>query len=766
MESRAALGLARAVVVACAAAFGAVMGPGCHRSPREGAAAQSSATSGRPQPENEEDLAVDLLQKISWCDVFHRGELLDFGSAGTDGRYGFGMSQPSEVTHVTREGASWARVSGRTVSQSFYTDHPSPVFVAGRIRGLTARSASVRIDARPFGTLPLGGGESDIVSTRVSTEPLEPGNHVLTLQFHGGARGQPFVDIDWLRVGEPDEDPSTFAPPVLRDLVVNETIGGHPRRAIALRAPGNVRCGLFVREGMALRVGLGFAGQGSGEAEIRILEPNQNPVVVHSSLVSSKESSPDIRIPLDSFAGKLAYAEFAAKRSAAGGRVLFGDPVITAHRASAPPRPKTSIVILVVLASADRTHLPPYAEVPALAALTNVAGSSVVFRHHRTTTTVASGSMASLVTGLPPELHTVMDSGARLPERCATMAAVAREGRIATAMFTASPTSFEAFGFGRGWDKFEMFSPVSGVGSRSALVDSTKWIESRLQENGDARMLVLVHSRGGHPPWTATAEEMRNLPPADYLGPIETRRGAQVLNRARGKHPRMRLTTGDRERIEGFYQLALVLEDQSLGALIATLRRLGAWDSTLLVVTSDVAMGGPSRIPFAEGEKLDDDYLELPLIVHFPGGRYAGKAIDSPTTSLDLMSTVLTALDLRLPDQVKSQDLYEVAAQPERFVPRIQFAALGKEYVTRFGDFVLRGENPKQPSLCQSSPALSCTNAPSPALALVANALWRETYAHYHGTEFEKATAAREPATLDPDTLAGLIVWGNQENRP
>jgi arylsulfatase A-like enzyme len=745
----------------------ALTGAGCcKKSPDPGASTNASPVLPVPgAPETEE--VVDVLHDVARCDVYHRGAFLDFGSPSSESRFGYSLGPPGDVTNVTREGSTWAQAFGRSLSQIFYTDHASPVFVAARVRGVASRQVTVRIDGHNWGTLVLNRTASEVVSTKVSTEPLEAGTHTLTLQFHGVARNQPFVELDWLRVGEPDEDPSTFAPPTDRDLAIDAVIGSRPRRAVALRAPGSLRCGLAVREGMVLQTSLGYLGPGVGEGLVRIVEPGREPVVIHAATVGGEhEQSAEVNVPLDAYSSKLVSLELVSKKSSPGGRVLFGEPSVSMRRATVPPRTPARAVILVVLSSADRAHLPPYADVPALAALTNLASSSVVFRHHRGITTVGSGVMAPMPTGRPPQAHAVMDAAARLPARFVTLATVAHDGRVASGMFTGNPTSFEAFGFNRGWDKFESFSPVSGVDTRAPLIDGARWIETHLQESKDERVLAVVHSRGGHPPWTATAEEIRSLPPADYSGPVEARRAGQVLARARGRRPHWRLTNSDRERLEGFYALALISEDQNLGALIANLRKLGVWDSTLLMITSDVAMGGPSRVPFGDGERLEEDLLDLPLIIHFPGGRYGGRVVDAHTTPLDVIETVVGALGLQAPDGLPGRDLYEVAANPERFALRPQFSSLGREYATRLGDHVLRGETPKVPVLCDMTLGPTCSGPTPPSLAIVAGTLWRETYFHYRDTGIGKAAAAREPATIDPDTLAALTVWGNQETRP
>jgi arylsulfatase A-like enzyme len=745
----------------------AVTAQGCCNKPLHFGPAPSASVAPEAPPSGDSEQVIDILRETPRCDVFHRGAFLDLGSASADSRFGFALEPPAGVTNITREGASWAQISDRSLSQSFYTDHPSPVFVSARVRGVSARQATVRIDGRVHGTLQFGRSSTEVVSTKVSTEPLEAGSHTLTLQFHGASRNQPFAELDWIRVGEPDEDPSTFAPPTERDLVIDAVIGNQPRRAVALRAPGTFRCGLVVREGMTLQATLGYAGPGSGEAELRIVEPAHEPTVVHAAAVGGEHDlHATVQLPLDTWRGKVVALELVAKKAAAGGRVLFGEPSISMQAATIPPRTPARASILVVLSSADRAHLPPYTDVPALAALTNLAASSVVFRHHRAVTTVVTGEMASLVTGLAPQVHAVMDAAARLPARFPTLGTVAHDGRVSSAMFSGNPASFEAFGFNRGWDKFEAFSPVSGEDTRTPLINGTRWIESHLQDSKDDRVLAVLHTRGGHPPWTATAEEIHSLPPVDYSGPVEARRAGQVLARARGKRSRWRLTAADRTRLEGFYALALIAEDQALGALIANLRKLGVWDSTLLVVTSDVAMGGAGRVPFGDGERLDEDLLEIPLIVHFPGGRSGGKMIDAHTSSLDLIETMLGALGLQAPDGLQGRDLYEIAANPERFALRPQMATLGREYATRLGELVLRGEVPKAPVLCDLTIGPGCSGPTPPSMAYVAGMLWRETFLRYRDAATGKNRASREPATLDPDTLAALTVWGYQETRP
>ncbi|MBN8927090.1 MAG: sulfatase [Rhodospirillales bacterium 69-11] len=89
--------------------------------------------------------------------------------------------------------------------------------------------------------------------------------------------------------------------------------------------------------------------------------------------------------------------------------------------------------------------------------------------------------------------------------------------------------------------------------------------------------------------------------------------------------------------------------DHHLGRVFQALRQSGQWDDTLIVFTSD------------HGEQLGDHNLlgklgwfdqsyHLPLIVRDPDARpVAGRRVDAPTESVDLMPTLLDWLDLPVP---------------------------------------------------------------------------------------------------------------------
>lgn len=710
-------------------------------------------------------VSTDLFASVSECDVYHRGVLLDLGSRAMGGRYGYGIFPGGESRDVIADGATWARVDSRMLSIQFFQPEEQKVFVQARMRGLGSSRATVRLDGKAIEGIRFGRESIDIVTTSITEEPLSEGNHVVSFQFYGGKRDEPKAEIDWVRVGVPDNDPTTFAAPTVRDLAVSATVGGRPHRAIALRGPGRVRCAFAALDGMRLQTTIGYAGPGQGESRIHLIEPGKPPYLLHATKLGGEgKEAESVDLPLEGHAGRIVAVELVAEKTTPGGRILFGDPTLRIRAPGVPSRSAAKVVIVLVFTGADVDQLPPYQQQPTMPNLTTLAEQAVAFLNHRAPTSVSAGSMASLLTGLSPASHKVSDTGARLSTRFPTIGTIARDGRVATSMFTGNPTTFEAFGFAHGWDRYGEFTPVSGTSARAPLREAAAWVEERLEKEADRPLMVVIHARGGHPPWAVTAEQTKDLPPKEYAGDVNSRRGGQFLATERfrkGGHPR--INAEDRVRIAAFAKLALEEEDALLGNLIALLREQEIWDSTMLIITSDVAMGGGSRIPFGDGEELGEDVLHLPLIVRFPGQRFGGSRVNVPTNATDIAKTVLAALRLDPPDTMAGRDLLEVAAHPGRFGTVPQFALREAQYSTRWGDWLLTGTSPKGPQFCTPGAATTCAIDESWQSPFFASWMWRMTYARIRDDESLLPVPSREPATLDPDTVAALMVWGNLE---
>jgi len=705
--------------------------------------------------------ALQLIDALPLCDIDHRGLLLDLGSEAMVGRYGWRLHSPEGIVSSEHDGATWARIYERKLQLNFFLPRPTKIFVSLRAIGRDARSVFVSVDRFALGTLRLGRDEIRIKSTRVTGLPLDAGIHQIGLRFRGRQRSaaEPFAEVDWVRIGAPDHLERTYGAPTVYDVLAPAAeLGGVPHRAIALRAPGTVRCSLLIPPGASLRTAVGMRGSGTATAALRVRSDQNEPVVLRWVEVKGGDGSAwtDIDVPLDRFESKLMSIELVATKTTGTGRLMFGDPMLVVPASRSVSTAPAKSVVIVVLNGVVRSDLPPWRDTPAphLPNLSNLARFATVFDQHRGPSTVTAGVVGALLSGLTPHANGLADGGARLPKSVLTLGGMARDGSVRGAMFTGVPTTFRVFGFADHWDHFVQYPPNGGRLATAPFDDAIQWLADVPPASGaDWPVLTVIHARGGHPPWDVTPPEARTLPPAEYTGYLGPRRAAQQLAAVRER--RAKLSEPDRERLRALFLTGLAGQDLALGKVIAQLDETGRLDSTLLVVTGDVSSSLTTL--FADSTALDEQRLTLPLYVHFPRGRHSGERIDQITEIYDIAHTALVSLALKPPAELLGRDLAAIAAGTSHEPDPVRVAFTDDCYSARWGPYALIGCADGRPRLCLLPVDPTCSFDRQALYPAVTQAIFRQLTAFL--SRPPKPTR-REPVTIDSETAATLKVWG------
>jgi arylsulfatase A-like enzyme len=362
-----------------------------------------------------------------------------------------------------------------------------------------------------------------------------------------------------------------------------------------------------------------------------------------------------------------------------------------------------------------------------------------------------------MLTGLPGRAHGLDDPDARLPDGVVTVEEACRQGGIVTAMFTANPTTGAAFGFDRGWDTFVPHDPLETVPAAIGFDEAGAWVEAHKSD----RFFVVVHARGGHPPWDAAPEDLRAMAPDAYLGIIEPRRAAEALSKVR-KHPG-RFKDDDRTRAWALYDHAVDAHDQALGRLMAALRSAGREEDTAVIVTGDVAASEAPSVPFGESEALDEPLLATPLVIRWPtSSALGGRRVDAPSTPIDLARTMLDSLGLAPPSAFQGVDLAALAQGTAANEQRPLAATRGPRFSVRWGTYVLMGVRERETRVCDLSLDPTCIADVRATSPLALDAIQRfavDALARRPG-----AAHARTSAVLDAHTMAALVRWGRLED--
>ena len=709
-------------------------------------------------------VVMSLFDQIATCEIEHRGLLVDLGTELAAGRVAQRAEEAPALETVEHHGANWSVVSARTLDVNITLAEPTRLFVAANLQPIGAKNVAFFIDDQPMGGVRLKpGSDPRIVSTNATELPFDAGEHTLSVRFSPAKVKGAYAHVDWIRVGFPDEIRATYGPPTLSDVLqADAALGRIPHRALRLKAPSVVRCPLRVPKGARLRSALGLLGGKEGTAEIAVRIDGQPPTLLLQKALTGGDDAKweDVDVDLDPYAGKLVHLELRTAGGANPGRVLFGDPEVLVSTVEPEDTKSAQVVVLFVMAGIDRPELPGYADkpVPHLERLSRFAETAALFQRHRGSSSVVTGNVATMLTGLPPGAHGVVDYGSSLPQKVPTVARRASDAAVQTALFTGVPHTFAPSGLARGMTKHVVVSPVEGE-ARQEIAEATAWLHETLAASPNAKIFLVVHARGGHPPWNVSAKQLDVLPPQNYTGDIQPRRAAQQLAMLRRKSAAADLSEQDMIRIGAFYELALVEMDTAFGGLLDALDTANLEDRALIVVTADLASGLTTL--FADSPAFDERTLELPLYVRFPKGQAAGRKVDSATGPEDVAATIANALGLPAPNKVWGRDLAHVASGAALAGDGPRFALFSDAYSVRWDSLVLRERRTSRGTVCDLSVDLSCAFDRRPLVPFASSAMTRALASYEEAVD--AAAVERQPLVIDDPTLAALKVWGAME---
>ena len=160
---------------------------------------------------------------------------------------------------------------------------------------------------------------------------------------------------------------------------------------------------------------------------------------------------------------------------------------------------------------------------------------------------------------------------------------------------------------------------------------------------------LFLHTYEVHHPYTPSPERLRSMEPS-YSGTLPPAISIRLLEKINsGQHV---LRPGDLEHIVATYDAEIASADEGFGELLALLRRLGRYDSSIVVLTSDhgEAFGEHGEVGW-HGDALYDEQIRVPLILKLPEGRLAGRSVETQVRLIDLAPSLLSLLGLPAPEQ-------------------------------------------------------------------------------------------------------------------
>jgi arylsulfatase A-like enzyme len=164
-------------------------------------------------------------------------------------------------------------------------------------------------------------------------------------------------------------------------------------------------------------------------------------------------------------------------------------------------------------------------------------------------------------------------------------------------------------------------------------------------------------------------QKLRELSRADYGAdrPVGSTDNSALQQR---KMERLR---DQADEIHRLYAKEVAIADHRVGSVVAELKRRGVWDRTLFVLLSDHGEEFDEHGGWQHDQSAYEELLRVPLLIHFPGGRFAGERVGAPVSLVDVVPTVADALGLpALADGARGQSLMPLlAGDATREEPRV-----------------------------------------------------------------------------------------------
>ena len=259
-------------------------------------------------------------------------------------------------------------------------------------------------------------------------------------------------------------------------------------------------------------------------------------------------------------------------------------------------------------------------------------------------------SIASILTGLAPRVHQLIDGKTKLPENVPTMAESMATAGYQTAALGYNSVLLPRSELDRGFHEYAWFPthglPVKNfeVGLTHELLDMaavqrpdtaqlTDMAIQWFKEKGRQDTFFWLHYFDPHMPYMPPEEFLPADPEQRALGSffwdVKLARGGGVAR-----------TAVERAWIRALYDGEVRYVDAQVGRLLDALKQSGIYDDALIVLTSDHGEEFWDHGRFEHGHTLFNELLHVPLLIKLPANQ-EGRTVDACVTTEAIAPTVL-----------------------------------------------------------------------------------------------------------------------------
>jgi len=341
-------------------------------------------------------------------------------------------------------------------------------------------------------------------------------------------------------------------------------------------------------------------------------------------------------------------------------------------------RPQNVIVIVVDTLGAQHLSFMGY-ERETSPFIDALASRSVVFDRAYTPKSTTEPAFTSIMTGLHPSRHGVIENGVILPDELHFLTENIRDAGFETWGVAASRVISMQYGFGRGFNYYANTPPVPRTAPEirerleRILKGTPRFGEPSLALNRKP-LFLFVHLYDTHTPFTPNDEYLGQFGDLNYDGPVDgTWAEFEKFNDYEIAYDEV-----DLQHTRDMYDAEIRALDDELKLIFELFDEAGLLDNAVVVFSADHGESLGEHHFITHGHPYEKA-LHVPLLINFPNDEYGGTRISSPVENTDILPSILDIYDVEIPQGLDGRSLVPLFV-PERqgeFEPRDYLYAIG-----------------------------------------------------------------------------------------
>jgi len=292
-----------------------------------------------------------------------------------------------------------------------------------------------------------------------------------------------------------------------------------------------------------------------------------------------------------------------------------------------------------------------------------LARHGVLFEQAITAHVTTAPSHATILTGRYPGSHGLTRNGMAIAAGVPTLAEVLAADGWATGAFVSGWTLQRHTALDRGFEIYDddLGPPRTGArrdgaATTNAAVD---WLRARAADS--RRFFLFLHLFEPHWPYDPPqGTALRFLPGRYELTTIG--KPVHIDRRLSVNH----LTADERDEYVARYDGEIVVADELVQRLLDTLDDLELTSTTVVILLSDHGETLFEREwTMDHGARPYDEQARVPLVLHLPGDRLAGRRIPDQVSLVDIVPTVVDFFSIEPPDGLQGRSLLPLVEIPD-----------------------------------------------------------------------------------------------------